>query len=259
MKETRQYDELDALVRDWATRMAPDNARLDELAHQIAAHGGVLLNPTDVRIEARRRSSRRSFRWVAAAGAVAASLLVVAYVVRPFQSNRVDVDAIALAPLDDRELADRARVAREFQAEFPGHLAWLMESGDDIKLGLTSDQNARPARFIAVRFVIEAQGPKDSVWKRVRAVDFVVLPEETVQTSLPSNHGARIALWTYPTPDGMISVESDLVLSAPVPIRVSSNSLLSSGAPTAIWQSEQNGVKYRVYQAAEVLDDGELG
>jgi hypothetical protein len=128
-----------------------------------------------------------------------------------------------------------------------------------MKLGLSSDENMRPSRFIAVRFVIESRGPNDSVWKPVRALDFLTLSEETLETSLASNHGASVAIWAYTMPDGMISVDSDLVLSGPVPINVSSSRLISSGTPTEIWQTEQDGVKYRVYQAAELLDNEQLG
>jgi hypothetical protein len=263
-------DELDELMRDWAARQAAPDRKLDDLVHRIGERLTDMRESDDV-VKARRQPPRRNLRWAVAGGAIASSLAVLIYVIRPFNSsvspetndalhaNRGDADINIPSLIGDLELSEKARLARELQQEFPGRFAWLMENGDEMKLGLSEDESTRPSRFVAVRYVIETQGPDDRVWKAIRTLDFITQSEETVQTSLASNHGASVAIWTYTMPDGMISVDSELVLSGPVPIHVSSNRLLSAGAPAEIWQSERDGVKYRVYQAAEILGKEHLG
>jgi len=270
VNDTLDDDKLDKLMSQWASLHAASENRLDDLAQRIAARLNELPEPAEM-VMSPHPLSRRSFAWAAAAaGAIAASIAILVYV-RPFSSAvpegaKTTVragDAIPgvsrLAHFDGRELLEKARLAHAFELEFPGRFAWLLETGEKIQLGLNQEENMRPSRFIAVRIVIESRGADDRDWKPVRTLDFVTLSQETVQASLPSNHGASVAIWTYATADGMISVDSELTLSGPLPVRVSSSRLLSAGAPEEIWQSESDGVKYRVYQAADVLEEGHLG
>jgi hypothetical protein len=269
VKQVRD-DKLEILIREWATRQAAPDCKLDDLTRQIVERLDVVAGSDDV-VTAPHRTAHRMLRWAAVGAAIAASIAVLAYVVQPFvpsvspdakdvllsnRGNGVQRNPGAIGGL---ELNEKARLVRELQLEFPGRFAWLMETGDEMQLGLSSEERLPPLHFIAIRFVIESQGPDDLDWKPIQALEFVTQPEETVQTSLASNHDATVAIWTYATPDGMISVDSELMFSSPVPVRVSSSRLLSSGAPLEIWQSEQGGVKYRVYQAAEVLESEQLG
>jgi hypothetical protein len=257
-------------MRHWAVRQTASSGKLDDLARRIGERldkipelDGVATSP--------RHASRGRLRWAAMVGVIAASIAIFVNVIQTFvlsalpDGNDVmvaehrDADRDIPASIGGRELTEKARLARELQLEFPGRFAWLMECGGEIKLGLSADEFTQPSQFVVVRFVIESQGPDDRVWKPVRALDFITRSEETVQTSLTPNHGANIAVWTYATPDGMITVDSELMLPGAAPIRVSSSRLLTSGAPMEIWHSEQDGMKYRIYQAAELLDPDQMG
>jgi len=268
---TPEDDKLDAMMRDWAGRHAASEQKLDGLARRVCDQLRDLPAQADSD-NARRVTSPRNLVWAAACGALAASIALVIYIadlvvdssappltVNAPRAQSLDSKSSPIAPISRPDIAEKELLVRELQEMFPGRFAWFMETGDKMELGLSKDDNIRPARIIAVRFVIESQGREERDWKTLRTFDFVTLSEEMVETSRSPDCGARVAFWTYAMPDGMISIDAELSVTGPVPIHVSSSRLISAGSPTAIWQAEQDGVKYRVHQVAELIDNDRIG
>jgi hypothetical protein len=252
-------DKLSALLRDWANAHAPPLEKIDELVNHICHH--VNEPPMQAREPDSRMRLRTKLKWLAAGAAIAASAAAAIYLLSVDDARWRSASARdAATTIAQQDIEQMSAVAREMQEVFPGKFKWLMESGRELKLGLaTSDNEASAERTIIVRFVVEAQKHGDRGWKPVRTLNFLMRPEDVIQTTPSDANESDVALWAYATSDGMISIDAELNLPAPVPIHCTSSQLQSAGSSTEIWQSTADGMKYRVFQSADFLDRRNAG
>jgi hypothetical protein len=268
---TPEDDKLDALLRCWADQHAASNQRLNELAQLVCDRLNNSPEQAD-RVTTRHIGYRRSLVWAAVCGAVAASITTAVYIAdrvgdsstrlvadNSDEEQRIESSFSQVSPVARPDIAEKEMVAREMQQMFPGQFAWFLETSDGVELGLRPDANTSPGRMIAIRFIVESQGREAGVWKTLRTFDIVTRSEEVVEASPSVGGVTHVSLWAYAMPDGMLSVDAELDLKGPVPIRVSSSRLTATGSSAEIWRADMGGVQYRIHQVAELIDDERIG
>jgi hypothetical protein len=165
----------------------------------------------------------------------------------------------AFAWLDERELAEKARLLRETERLFENRLEWIAETDDRVLLEVRQNAGGgagTPATGLAVRVVVARRNVEQPSWTPVWAVDLVVHQEEVVRLTPQSAHlpnGAELVLWAYPVDEDIVAVDAELSLSGPA-LQSTFSGLQRSGIPTSVYAAERNGTELRVFQTVAVLD-----
>jgi len=251
-------DKLDKVLRDWASRGAAEQERLDRLATDIC---GALRREGPSRATEAPLPQRSRSVWgkLAYAGMGAIAALVVAAVLwsalaidtERHNGNGVGATVMLSAP----EVRTNARLFQETELLFPTSLQWVTNTDREFQVGLASpgqvaDVSARP---VLVRVVIVARRTGGSAWRKVWGVDVVVRAEELIEVTPDSASGNRIALWAYPLADGMIAVDSKLTFRTPVSATCTTSDVLTPGRPSQVLSLKANGAEYRVFQMVVLL------
>lgn len=246
---------LDRMLGQWADSRAADEARLEHLHGEIAA----LLEDetTNVELAGLDRAPRR--RLVAAFSAVAAAALLAVGLI---WFNRTDVEPIAIGNPNETEpafsgflageLSHKAKLLAELEQAFEQRMSWFAESGNDVELGLGDDPTVPNSDSLAVRLVVTKRTGTSS-WSRVWTVDVVAKNEQVVRFDAKGNNS--LSVWAYVLPDNMIALDTDLTIGGAINVHSVSSEVQHSGTPRQVFEAETDGVEYRVFQTAALLED----
>src|SRR5690606_14318211 len=117
-------------------------------------------------------------------GAAAAAL--VAFAVGWLIPDARDASATADLPpqftwLQDGHLREKSQLLSEMDAVFDRQVAWLLETGARVKIGVAERARASSAKAVAVRIVVQRRRPGESDWSLLWAADVVARNEEVVR------------------------------------------------------------------------------
>lgn len=176
--------------------------------------------------------------------------------------------------LNQGQLDGQAVLLTEMEQLFGDRLNWLAETGERVELGLDevtdsvgSAANDTASSPIAIRMVVEKREAGDKSWKSAWTIDVVSRSEELVEMTPQSSDDVSVMLWAYALPDGTIAVDSELawrhqndevLANSSSPVRTTISNVQQDGQPSEAFVSEADGVEYRVFQTAAVLD-GKVG
>jgi hypothetical protein len=256
---------LDRLLHDWSEQTS-DTGRLDDLRNRIvssltATDAGPSMNV----VKQTTGPQSRRFAWMS--GTVVASAAVLLLLMTCFPLRKSDMVATnpQLPPDDawlrDDQLAHKAALLAAMEEAFDGHLHWLAETGDDVKLGLAASSLSVDAKRdhdvrMAVRVVVERRSPGVNAWQVVWAIDVLAREEAVVDTH---DNDGELKLWAYQLPDGHIAIDSEITLTGSNPLHARSSGLQHDRQPIRIGNEDitdghSGDVEYRVFQTVAVLD-----
>ena len=260
-------DKLDRLLQAWAAHTAPEKDRVNALALKVSAAVG------DVRFaDLEEGLGDRSvltyggrLAWFSVGAAVA--VLVMAfwslctsrpgeqYGGQPGGTDGQPQVAEASASLTGQQLAAAATLFAEMQHVFSRELAWVAEADGTVCVGLDSHfpSEPGPAPAIVVRIVLVSRKEGELTWKVLRKMDVVTRSEQRVELSPEELSGAKVVLWAYPLAEGLILLDSSLVLDAPIRASSSTSEVLRAGSPIQLLSVQTGDAEYRVFQTAEVM------
>ncbi len=229
---------LDALLRDWAARHAPDEGEARGLASRITeelARRSSLppVQKNGVRHPGRGRPGSQSPAWRTwAVAAAAAGLLVAAAALALLWAGRAGgPDAARLAGISSAELAGDARLFGELERLFDGDLRSAVESGTTVRLDVApvAGGPASDAVPLLVRVAVACRRTGEAAWEESVQVDVLTRTEELVDAVPDAPGGNRILLWAYRLPDGNVAVDASIRLRTPVSARADLTMVLTPG------------------------------
>ncbi len=275
MNTTRDDEQLDALLNDWADQTTEPN-RLDSLQTRILstaaskaavgetrephAQAGIATGfgtGQCVRIDQPRRAQQL------AVGVAAALLLALGVFLGTELQDSTTASIAEIPPeftwLQEDQLQNKAALLAEMESLFDGQLAWVAEDGSRVALGLDGPSNARSAdavedRRLAVRLVVVRRDNHASNWQVAWTMDVSSRPEELVRVASKQSPGDALQLWSYELPDGLIAVDCNLQLAGDVTLDAQSSTLCRNGQPQQIAEGTRGGTEYRVFQTVALLD-----
>ena len=199
----------------------------------------------------------------------AAASVLIALAIRPDDPTALDAvknGGAAGSPPEVVELVDvpagAPKVVREFLSVFGPELNWIAERDErsDFGLGEAPHSAAVPATeaFVAVRLSLWSRSANSGPWKAVQTINVYARSEAYVHVPSASQ-ASELELWAYPLGDGLICV--DLRYDPHVHGRktVEQSVVQPAGKAVRLCDFEQDGVEYRLFQSATVLEPGDLG
>jgi len=160
----------------------------------------------------------------------------------------------AMPALSASDIAERSHLFREVESLFANDLRWMVTSGAKVRLGIAPGPagDLDSSAPILVRLIVQHRESGDSPWATVRQTDILSRSEEVVEA------GARDAddgllLWAFPLPDGLVSVDAQIRLAAPAPLRADVTAILRPGTPTQVLFLTTEDGEYRIIEAAAPL------
>lgn len=162
-------------------------------------------------------------------------------------------DLLRFVGFDADDLGKKTKLFHAAAADFGPQLRWISEAGQDVHLGLHSEDDGfgEAGRPLLLRLVLVAKGPQDDTWKKAWSKD-VLARNEAVVEEIPGP--GKLRLWCYALPDGLISVETELTLEEPIAGRYVFDSIQKAGTPRRVLSVEIEGVQYELYQTVGLLD-----
>ncbi len=150
-------------------------------------------------------------------------------------------------------------VFAEAERLFGGQLAWVADTPDHLHLGLIGDGVASQQRqAVAVRVMVMRRTAAHSAWAAAWWVEVMCRPQEVVRIRRSAQLG-DLYLWACLAPDGMVAVDTYLVVDSPVPIRASRSDLYRPGVPKVLAEMRDCDGGYRVVQTVAVVDPNRDG
>lgn len=257
---------LEALLRHWAARRLPDETELAELGDRILSRWAEeSCGPGVQRNGGHASVLRHRIVWVASAAALVTVLVAVIGLIGRFMvpgpapvaeeqvSRETAVWRNEIAEFGPSRRAEMATVFLATERLFGGHLAWVAETGREVRLGLHEEGGPSADRpLVAIRVWVARRAAASSPWSQVWSVDLVGRSDEFIH--IPLDAAGELHLWAFVLPDGMVAVDTDLaVKGAPGAGGVAAN-LCPPATPVLISSWTEQGVEYGVFQAAAVLD-----
>lgn len=273
----RKEENLDRLLRDWATGEQPDQSHLEMLHERIAQAADQLEGagaetsgiPDDALAPGGARKATLPGAWPTRLGwfalGAAAAILAAVFLLWGL-GTRPPVDtpgpraasgppAPPEARLSGRELAAQATVFAAMREVFADQLAWMAEADGKVILGIEPEAQAPPAGSdaITIRLVVMARRSGEADWRPRWSVDCIVHDEQLVE--LPPQDGPenRLAVWTHLLPDGMIAVDTSLGIETSQPGPSSYSGVQRPEVPQQILTLKTDGTEYQVFQTVAVL------
>lgn len=244
-------EQLDDLLKRWASAKTPSPAKLSRLKEQILAD--VSAEPPAGLARPIERSSQDSRRWpVILIAMLSVGICFFAFLKPPADVDPSDNAVPSYAGLDEKELADKATLLRETSALFERQLGWLAETGGQMEMGVLDRALWEESQPIAVRLVIERRGPGDPEWSLFCQVDVLAFSEEVVRVSPQCQNAAELTIWSYVLPDGLVAIDTNLSFSENG-LSLSTNQLHEDADPRELMAVSHDRYEFRVFQSAAVL------
>lgn len=255
-------DSLDDLLQQWAsatgTDMASGSTEVQALQDRIAAALQASTAAPPVTATRFRRGT-----WAAMA-ALAAALLVIATLVatrrhQPQPQPDVAAGNNHAAPdeafLSALQLASRRQFLTEAKRLFADDFAWVAETDNNIQLGIESQHaNASPDQALLVRVVVMQRLPDQQTWSSVWTADVVAREQQVVVFKPTARDRTQWVVWTYLLPDGLIQIDSQLILDHPTTLTLACSELQHPGVPADVYTTQLAGTEYRIFQTAIPLN-----
>ena len=245
--------DLNHLLREWESRQQPTPSELDSLQARIAEQlADVASKPEPTLLVSRSTPSEPSKRASAIAVlAVLASLLAAVTVLwsglRSDPSRPVD---LAIASLPDGDFAASQSLFRELDSLFDRRWRWLSELNGQVHIETDEPATDPVTSSVSVRLTIVQRRIGESNWNVVWEASVLARSEEWVRLPVELAGDNGVSLWTYSLPDGSTLVESDLTLTAPVPLRVSEQHVFGeSGQPAKLWSARRSDGEFQLIQS----------
>jgi hypothetical protein len=249
-------NDLNHLLRDWVARNESTSAKLDQLQTRITQR---LANVGRTSVTGRTDMGVQSTTGWIALVAVAASLLAAVTVFRSGHRNESARPAdIATESLPPTDWATRQTLSSELDRLFDGHWRWLGEVNGRVHLQTdetTSSAEVATNSGVAVRLMIVQRRPSESNWRVVWEASVLARSEEWVRLPAELTGDGAVSMWTYSLPDGSVLVESDLTLTAPVPIRLSEQQVFGASVrPARLWSTRRADGEFQLIQSIARLE-----
>lgn len=249
-------NDLDDVLRDWSVRQEPSPAAMQELHTRIGqqlANVDRMVARTDVGVCSTTRTSGG-----VAVIAVAVSLLaaVTLFWVSGARELARPVDVAHESTPSD--LVSRQSLFNELDRMFDGHWRWLGEVNGRVHL-----QTEEPVTSavdvsdngVAVRLAVVQRRPGESKWHVVweasvvaRSDEWVRLPEELIGDD-------TVSVWAHSLPDGALLIESEVTLTAPVPVRLSEQQVFGGSVrPARLWSTRRADGEFQLIQSIARLE-----
>lgn len=266
-----QDDQLDRLLTTWATKTASSEEDLEALRKAIRRGSDDVETPPGVELARLLQKSHNRWRIVAglttAAAAAAAVLLITIGTWYRTEPNGTEGSGLkplshALAqyphPLPKNTLSTdtQLRIWQEHRRVFGSELAWIADRDGQTEIGLT-DPSVRSnfKELIAVRLVLWSRPTNNGQWQEVESFHVMSGREELVQVASSGEDSTPLEIWVYPLDQELVSIDLIFRPNLPDAPTLKQSVLQSMGEYTQVADFEKNGVEYRLYQTAEVLDE----
>ncbi len=264
-------DQLDQLLENWGNKKNAACAKdLATLRQRVVER---LDDDSAATIELQMHStSTRSFL---AAGLAAAAILLVSVGIWRYSLEQPPTDnplqlAFGTAPWESsgtfegywaKHLRHQGQLLTECNKVYQHRVAWVAETEQNCDIGLaTTDAGevvSNENEYVVIQFWLVANNPKEGQPK-VHTITVLASREEWIE--IPATiGGGPLALWAYPIGDGMISIDLRYQPASVVGIEIDGSNLQRIGQVTNIHSFEQDGIEYRLYQTADLIDDKDLG
>ncbi|HLQ44336.1 MAG TPA: hypothetical protein VK137_06385 [Planctomycetaceae bacterium] len=249
-------NDLDQLLRGWADRNEPPEAAFDELRQRIQKCGrrSVCQSTDDSR--ARQAGSLPHVTAWWAIAAVAASLLAAVIVLR----ERPHSESLASDPLSlpTESLSARQMLFVELDRLFDGQWRWLGEVNG--RAHLQTDDSPSSAHDessdgLAVRLTVVQRRRGEANWHVVWEASVLARSEEWVRLPAELTGDNAVSVWAYSLPDGSTLVESDVALTAPVPVHLSEQHVFGASLrPARLWSARRSNGEFQLIQSIARLE-----
>lgn len=266
-------DQLDRLLADWASTNALNPADLDVLQRKIGERLASDPHPRTVEPATLRYSLVHRRRLLPSAVAIAAMLLIAVGLWRLGRDFNVAGDTKDVAnanqhfpqPLLAVSLEHQFRLLKEYRAVFGSDLVWVVEEGGKVDVGLhVPDSAVSPpaAEYVAVQLTLLSrpvrQDDDEHDWTPVETFNVLAQREQLVEVT---QDGGPLMVWAYPLDQEMVSIDLKYHPGSLADVSIDSSNLqpLGQGHSTNIHSFVKDGIEYRLYQTAELLQESDLG
>ena len=250
---------IDDLLRQWADNRSAKPNDLDILHEQILKRlpeQSEIAHPSQLRDSLSILPSKPKWPYVGAGLAAAASLLLAVSIF--WQPKTFDTSVEATSP-DHRPFSreHELEIASLYKELFGPRLSWVLKYNGHGDIGLTDtnlDKSAGTKQYAAIRLVLWSRVAKNGHWIEVQSLDLLVEGERQIEIPA-TNTGTGLAIWAYPLDRNLIAIDLSFRSKVFEDHVVEGSYLQRSGEISYIFDYEQDGVEYRLYQTAEMLDE----
>jgi len=267
---------LDRLLEDWADRSAVCTEDLTTLRQRIVKRLDDSDN-NDKTVALGLPLPDTATRRFAAVGLVAAAVLLFALGVwwnslrqppaeTPLQFATLgafDSDASdftgSFQAYWPKHLRRQKRLLTEYRGVFGQGVAWLSETEQSCDVGLVrADASERvPSEYVVVQLWLVARNVQ-SGQSEVHTISLLAGREEMVELPLAAGSG-HLVLWAHPVDEEMISIDLRYQPASVAGVEIDGSNLQRIGQVTNIHNFDQDGVEYKLYQTADLLDSDDFG
>ncbi len=256
-------DNLDNLLKQWATTHATTEEHTRELADRIvdelATNGTPVLDPA---VDRRVLAPQRRKLAYASVG-IAAALLIVATVCVwsnwpsvPEEVVSHDEDTSSpIGPIGQSELQASARLFHEMETLFADDLRWVADSNNEVRLGIrpVSGGPIACATPLLIRVLVIHRNRGETSWHELMRADVLTRSQELVEAVPDTKLDNRLLLWAYVVPDGKVVIDLRIRLTEPIRAYVDVTNVLSPGKPAKVFSLETEDAEYQVFQVVKPL------
>jgi hypothetical protein len=274
---TPSPDKLDQLLQQWANERSLSRDDLSALQRAIKQRVADGQQPAAEQLSLASLPKRRSRPFVALTLSVAAVLLI-AFGISSYRHHQEELARLANVdgaidpnghtnrlPLEVvfqyGDLQRHRRLLAEFQHVFGQRITWISNVNGRVDVGLASDASRKHAasdRYVAIRLTLVSGSAKENRWELVRSFDVLANEQEYVEVPSELSEESPLVLWAYPVDEGVISIDLRCRLLAPNGEPVSTSEIRHAGDRSPIHVFQRDGVEYRLYQTAVLLENDDL-
>ncbi|QEG36524.1 hypothetical protein [Bythopirellula goksoeyrii] len=270
-----QDKQLDQLLVDWANVNVADNADLTDLQRKICDRLAVEELQSSVEPGTLQSTPNPSRRPVATAMAIAAMLLVAVgfwtlVVDRKGENAKQVAHSVQESSFsnDIVSLDHQIELLKEFRTLFGTELAWISEEGKTVEVGLRavdSTSSSPATEYVAVQLTLWSRPVSndkgDQNWSQLESFNVLAEREQLVQVIPQRGTGSPLLLWAYPLDNSLVSIDLEYRSGVVRGLSIDSSNLQPIGEQHSmnIHSFEKDGVEYRLYQTADLVDAADLG
>ncbi|MCX7422526.1 MAG: hypothetical protein NT013_23685 [Planctomycetia bacterium] len=260
-------NDLNDLLHNWAPRQEPSSVELRIQHEQILKRLVNVAEATSVApIVAVRRetsASNSSMLNCVAVVAVAASLLLATSMFwfgHPGRLTNSRESELVSVPAGDPTSGQP--LFSELNRMFEGHWRWLSEVNGNVHLEVdeSTDDGAAIGHNetnagVSVRLTVMQRRTNDAKWTVVWDALVLTRSEEWVRLPIESTGDNAVSIWAYSMPDGSTLIESDVVLTVPIPVRLSEQHVFgTSHGPARLWSARRSEGEFQIIQSVARME-----
>jgi len=254
-------DKLDDLLENWAHGRKSSDQQLVELARRISSK---LSYAQTHRVVKRGFISPRIhiFKRLAYASLGLAAALVV-WISLPRNQNLLEESAQlaptlqTLAGISHSRMTSGSRLFDELDRLFNGDLHWVMESNDDMGMGIEAAQPHDHESPALVRITVLARREGARQWATAWQGDVLLRGQERVEVVPNADPSNKLGLWLFPLEDGKIAVDTSLSLNLAARLTTEISSIITPGEVVELDISRHDDREYRILQSVVFLKEEE--